>query len=47
MIIGSGFMGWAALRARAMRRWAAVILLIMGFVTVPIIFVTPLPIGPG
>ena len=47
VIIGSGFMGWAALRARAMPRWAAVTLLITGFVTVPFIFVTPLPIGPG
>jgi hypothetical protein len=47
VIIGSGFMGCAALRARALPRSKAVILLITGFVTVPIIFVTPLPIGPG
>jgi hypothetical protein len=46
-IIGTGFLGWTALRARALPRWIAVTLLIMGFVTVPFIFVTPLPIGPG
>jgi len=46
-IIGTGFLGWAALRARALPQWMTVTLLIMGFVTVPFIFVTPLPIGPG
>jgi len=46
-IIGTGFLGWAALRARALPRWMAITLLVMGFVTVPFIFVTPLPIGPG
>ena len=46
IIIGSGFLGWAALRAHALPRWLAVLLLIMGFVTVPFIFVTPLPFGP-
>lgn len=45
-IIGSGFLGWAALRARTLPLWVALILLIMGFVTVPFIFVTPLPVGP-
>lgn len=46
-IIGTGFLGWAALRASALTRWVAVTLLIMGFVTVPFIFVTPLPVGPA
>lgn len=45
-IIGTGFLGWAALRASTLARWVAVTLLIMGFVTVPFIFVTPLPVGP-
>jgi hypothetical protein len=47
IIIGSGFFGLAALRAHALPRWMAVTLLIFGFVTVPFIFVTPLPIGPA
>lgn len=47
IIIGSGFLGWAAFRAHTLPRWAAITLLITGFVTVPFIFVTPLPIGPG
>ncbi len=46
-IIGTGFLGWAALRAHALPRWLTVTMLIFGFVTVPFIFVTPLPIGPG
>ena len=46
-IIGTGFLGWAALRASTFTRPVAVTLLIMGFVTVPFIFVTPLPIGPA
>jgi hypothetical protein len=46
IIISSGFLGWAALRTHALPRWMAILLLIMGFVTVPFIFVTPLPFGP-
>lgn len=46
IIIGSGFLGWAALRAHALPRWMAILLLVMGFVTVPFIFVTPFPFGP-
>jgi hypothetical protein len=47
MIIGTGFLGFAALRARALPRWMAWILLIIGIVTIPILFATPLPIGPN
>jgi hypothetical protein len=47
IIIGSGFLGLAALRAHALLRWLAITLLIFGFVTVPFVFVTPLPIGPA
>ena len=45
-IIGTGFLGFAALRVRALPRWMAWTLLIMGIVTIPILFATPLPIGP-
>lgn len=46
IIIGSGFLGLAVLWASVLPRWMAILLLIMGFVTVPFIFVTPLPFGP-
>ena len=46
-IIGTGFLGWATLRAHTIPRWLSITLLIMGFVTVPFIFVTPLPVGPA
>ena len=46
IIIGTGFPGFAALRARSLPRWMAWTLLIIGIVTIPILFATPLPIGP-
>jgi hypothetical protein len=47
MIIATGFLGFATLRARALPRWMAWTLLIIGIVTIPILFATPLPIGPN
>lgn len=47
MIIGTGFLGFAALRARVLSRWMAWTLLVIGIVTIPILFATPLPIGPN
>jgi len=44
--IGTGFLGWAALRAHALSRPLAWTLIIIGLVTIPILFATPLPIGP-
>jgi hypothetical protein len=44
--IGTGFLGWAALSAHVLPRWMAWTLLIIGLVTIPILFATPLPIGP-
>jgi hypothetical protein len=46
IIIGTGFLGFAALRARALHRWMAWTLLMIGIVTIPILLLTPLPIGP-
>ena len=46
IILGTGFLGFAALRARSLPRWMAWTLLIIGIVTIPILFATPLPIGP-
>ena len=46
IIIGTGFLGLAALRGRVLPRWMAWTLLIIGIVTIPILFATPLPIGP-
>jgi hypothetical protein len=46
-IIGTGFLGFATLRARVLPRWMAWTLLIIGIVTIPILFATPLPIGPN
>ena len=47
IILGTGFLGFAALRARSLPRWMAWTLLIIGIVTIPILFATPLPIGPN
>ena len=46
IILGTGFLGFAALHARVLPRWMAWTLLIIGIVTIPILFATPLPIGP-
>ena len=47
LILGSTILlGWAALRARVLPRWAAWILIIVGIITAPILLVTPLPVGP-
>ena len=45
-VIGTGFLGWATLRARVLPRCMAWTMLIIGIVTIPILFATPLPIGP-
>ena len=45
-VIGTGFLGLAMLRARVLPRWMAWTFLIIGVVTIPILFATPLPIGP-
>jgi hypothetical protein len=45
--IGTGFLGFAALRARALPGLLAWTLLIIGIITIPILFATPLPIGPN
>jgi len=45
-LLGTGLLGWAALRASVLPRWAAWILIIIAIVTAPILFATPLPIGP-
>jgi hypothetical protein len=47
IIIGTGFLGFAALRARSLPSLLAWILLIIGIITIPILFATPLPIGPN
>lgn len=47
LMLGSTvLMGWAALRARVLPRWAAWILIVVGIITAPILLVTPLPISP-
>lgn len=45
-LFGTGFLGWAALRAHALSRSLAWTLIAIAIVTVPILFTTPLPIGP-
>jgi hypothetical protein len=45
-LFGSGFMGWAALRARALPRSIAWTLIVVAIATVPVLFTTPLPVGP-
>jgi hypothetical protein len=45
-IIGTGFLGWAALRARVLPRWVAWTFIIIGIVTIPILLGTPLSIAP-
>jgi hypothetical protein len=47
IVIGTGFIGFAALRARSLPRWMAWTLFIIGIITIPILFATPLPIGPN
>ncbi len=44
--IGTGFLGWAALRAHALSRPLGWALILIGLTTIPILFATPLPIGP-
>jgi hypothetical protein len=44
--IGAAFLGWAALRAQVLPRWVAWSLIAIGLTTIPILFATPLPIGP-
>lgn len=44
--IGTGFLGWAALRAHALSRPLAWTLIVIGLTTIPVLFATPLPIGP-
>ena len=41
--IGAGFLGWAALRARVLPPWVAVTLIVIGLVTIPILFATHRP----
>jgi hypothetical protein len=47
IVIGTGFIGFAALRARSLPQWMAWTLFIIGIITIPILFATPLPIGPN
>ncbi len=47
IVIGTGFLGFAALRARSLPSLQAWTLFIIGIVTIPILFATPLPIGPN
>lgn len=44
--IATTFMSVAALRTHTLPRWAGVTLLLVGITTIPILFGTPLPIGP-
>jgi len=44
--IATAFMSVAALRTHTLPRWAAITLLIVGISTIPVLFGTPLPIGP-
>jgi hypothetical protein len=46
VIIGTAFLGVASLRTRALPRALAWTLIVVGVVTIPILFVTPLPFGP-
>lgn len=44
--IATAFLSVAALRTQALPRWAALALLFVGLTTIPVLFGTPLPIGP-
>jgi hypothetical protein len=44
--IGTGFLGWAALRAKTLSRPLAWLLIAIGLTTIPVLLATPLPIGP-
>ena len=45
--IGAAFLGWAGLRTKVITRGAAWTLIGIGITTIPILFSTPLPIGPA
>jgi hypothetical protein len=45
--IGAAFLGWAGLRTKVMARGAAWTLIGIGITTIPLLFSTPLPIGPS
>jgi hypothetical protein len=45
--IGAAFLGWAGLRTKVIARGAAWTLIGIGITTIPILFSTPLPIGPA
>jgi hypothetical protein len=47
VIIGTAFLGVAALRTRTLPRRLAWTLIVIGLVTIPILFATPLPLGPA
>jgi hypothetical protein len=44
--IATAFMSVAALRTHALPRWAAITLMFVGISTIPVLFGTPLPLGP-
>jgi hypothetical protein len=44
--ISAAFLGWAGLRTKVLARGAAWTLIGIGITTIPILFSTPLPIGP-
>jgi hypothetical protein len=44
--IGAGFMGWSMLRASTPSRQIAWPLVVIGISTIPVLFATPLPVGP-
>lgn len=44
--IATAFLSAAALRTQALPRWAGLALLFVGLTTIPVLFGTPLPIGP-
>ena len=46
-LAGTLFLGWAALRAHMLPRPIAWILIVISIVTLPILLLTPLPVGPA
>ena len=44
--VGAAFLGGAVLCARILPRWMAWIFLLIGIITIPVLFTTPLPFGP-